>query len=153
RRETGSCVSWRTLRLSGTAPLRTANVNDSVGKYNVRGRFTAHPGEFVNTTSRWSEPWGLAGVHETLWASGLWLRTKTGLAGRRRGRPDARRDAIGFQLNWKIGLRSQPGDVSRVVVHNHPKSSLQFSFIKTNSAARIGRYVDASNAELTSESG
>ena len=47
-------------------------------------------------------------------------------AGRRRGRPDARRHAFGLQSNCSARLQSQPGNFPRLVVHDHAQQSLQF---------------------------
>ncbi len=113
----------------------------------VGGRISVNPGQLAGADPRWRESGRLARIHAALRPRGLRVCPPPGPAGRGRRRSDAGRDAFGVGRDRPAGVRSQPGDVSRLAVHDHPQQGVQFSLGPPHPAARVGRFGHQSIAE------
>ncbi len=142
-----SCWAKQSRR---SATIRSAAANGTCRNNNARRRLTPHSSQLAVAAPRWDQPRGLAGVHQALRTGRVWLRAQAGPARRRRGRHDAGRDAFGFDVDRPARLRSQPGNIPRLAVYDHPQQSLQFPFRTTCPPSRIWRHGDESHARIAS---
>ena len=113
----------------------------------VGGRISVNPGQLARAIRN--------GADQDAWRKFMQLYGPVvyGFA-RRRGLQDA--DAadlmqdvmrFGSRRDRPAGVRSQPGNVARLAVHDHPQQGVQFSLGPPHPAARVGRFGHQSIAE------
>src|SRR5262249_32160751 len=144
-------VSWGTTRARRSGVVALADPSGSFRYLHVGKRLTANSSQFADPDSRRGESGRLARIRATLWPGDLRLRAKSRLAGPRRGRPDARRAAGSVGCDWPLGIRPQPGRLSRVALYDHAEQDFQFPVRPANPPARVRRYGDASAARRSAK--